>query len=96
MDVSRVKSPGKFLMTCILLWLRTPLPTLFKNFLRTPHSFLVMPLEKQECTRTTMVEKIFCAVLKVKATKTSFSYSHVSIFAKISQFSTMGTWDKKK
>ena len=33
MDGSRVKSPGKFLMKCILLWLRMPLPTLFKNFL---------------------------------------------------------------
>ena len=49
-------------------------------------------LEKQECTRTKIVEKIFYAVSKMEATVAFlFSFSHISILAKISQFSTMGT-----
>ena len=63
MDGSRVKSSGKFLMKCILLWLRMPLPTLFKD------SLVGMPLEKQESIRTKIAEKIFYAIFKMEAMK---------------------------
>ena len=55
-----------------------------------PYSFLVSPLEKQECTPTKIAEKIFCAVLKVEATK-AFLFLTV-MFQFSPTFHNLGPW----